>query len=80
MTKTDLIFKTSYGRIETLRSLVECYLSGGDYDNGQLETLESGHSSTLEALGRLLQALHDKGVLSKEEVCLIISNQKEEDL
>lgn len=55
-------------RTESLEDFAARSLDGGDYDRGQIETIEATTRNNSRAIGRLLAALVEKGTLGLDEV------------
>ena len=49
-------------------------LDGSDYDRGALETAQAEATNVKEAFGRLLQLMHNAGILKSQEVVQIIGH------
>jgi hypothetical protein len=66
-------------RDETVAQYTERCLDGGDYGVGQLEAIGSGLEKTARALGRLLDLLATKGLLSAPEIVEVVENYHKSD-
>lgn len=59
-------------RDETVSSYTERCLDGYSYENGQLETISDGVRKNASAIGRLLETLAEKGLLTAPEIVKIV--------
>jgi hypothetical protein len=60
-----------------LSTAVERECDGHDYERGALEAAQYTASNTAEFLGKLVEMLHEKHVLSDEEVLGLLSSWEE---
>ena len=67
---------TPADRPEALREAISDALSGEDYERGTLETAQAAADNAAEALGRLMEVLYGKGILSHDEIILIVDTAK----
>ncbi len=69
------LFKAGYPYDKcTAGEYTERRLNGSDYDRGQLETHSAELDSIKQMLGRLVQHLFDKKLITHDEVYLIVDN------
>ena len=64
-----------YGKVQEWQSLMEyaeLKLDGDDYGKGRLEAAEDTARNNSKAIGRLLDLMADKGIVSANEVVIII--------
>jgi hypothetical protein len=66
-------------RDETVTQYAERCLDGSDLESGQLEAIERGNEKNSRAIGRLLELLAMKGLLTASEVTRIVSDYEVED-
>jgi predicted ATP-dependent serine protease len=52
----------------TAEGYIQRKCDGSDYDRGAIETAQAAASNAGDVLGRLVQVLYDKGVISKDDV------------
>ena len=66
-------------RDETIAQYTERCLDGSDSDSGQLEAIARGNDNNARAIGRLLEVLATKGMLTAPEITLIVENYQNAD-
>jgi hypothetical protein len=64
---------------ETVAQYAERCLDGSDYESGQLEAIGRGNENNSRAIGRLLELLAIKGILTAPEVTGIVENYQNAD-
>jgi hypothetical protein len=65
-------------RVYNFESYFRYVLDGADYEGGSVEWAQSTASNTASALGRLVETLYEKGILTKHQVMLIADDYKNE--
>lgn len=58
--------------IQTVTQYAERCLDGSDYGTGQIEAIERGNENNSRAIGRLLELLATKGLLTAPEVTWVV--------
>lgn len=56
----------------TISSAVEYVANGSDYDRGALEEVAAGHRDLASLVGRLMQTLEEKNLLTEAEVLKVL--------
>ena len=73
-------FKERYGsQTLDLQRFLHKELNGADYELGQLETVQNGHSKLETSFINLIETLVKKEVLSKNDVYMIVYGYVPED-
>jgi len=64
---------------ETIKEYTTHKLDGDDYGRGQLEAAEATTTNATDALGRLMETLAQKGLLSAPEITYIVEGKTSRD-
>lgn len=70
-------FDYKAGRTYSVASAVECECDGTDYDRGSVETAEATARNTMRFLGRLVETLHEKELLTNGDVLKLLEGSWE---
>ena len=65
----------SYGEVceyESLKDYAELMLDGDDYGNGVIEATANTARNNSQAIGRLLDLMAEKGLVSAEEITTVV--------
>jgi hypothetical protein len=66
-------------REETVAQYAERCLDGSDYESGQIEAIGRGNEKNSRAIGRLLELLATKGLLTAPEVTRVVESYENAD-